>query len=137
MSANPDRGEVAIKLAGKEYVMRPSYEAQVAIEQKLGVSMDELYVRIRRLVSGIFDSSVKIGGAGLKLAELAIVICEGVRAADNGEQLAEWTPDRVGELITKDRQSANHSVAMFIKNAVEGPPSAKKDEAAASDQAAA
>lgn len=42
--ANPIRGEAELKVSGKSYVLRPSFEALVAAEQDLG-SMFELVER--------------------------------------------------------------------------------------------
>lgn len=55
MSANPVRGEAAIRVAGEELVLRPSFAALVAAEAELG----PLFGLVERAAAG-----------GLSLAEL-------------------------------------------------------------------
>lgn len=57
--ANPIRGEAAIELGGKAFVLRPSFEALVAAEEELG----SLFALVDRAAQG-----------SLKLAEIAGII---------------------------------------------------------------
>lgn len=66
--ANAALGDVAVTLAGKDYVLRPTFEAVMAIEGATGVGFPELYTRFRasRYTTG----------------EVVIVLREGMRAYD-------------------------------------------------------
>lgn len=135
--ANPDRGEVAISLRGKEYVLRPSYEAQVAIERQLKTSLDELFVRARRFVGALQNDDAPATGSGLMLEEMAVIFCEGVKAANKDRKdsiTVGWTPERASELIAEDRFGAMQPIAAFVFNAVFGGE--QKKEQAASEHAA-
>ncbi|MFN4097470.1 MAG: gene transfer agent family protein, partial [Sphingomonas sp.] len=48
MSANPARGEAAVRVAGVELVLRPSFGALVAAEQELG----PLFALVERAAEG-------------------------------------------------------------------------------------
>ena len=48
MSANPARGEAALRVAGLELVLRPSFAALVAAEQELG----PLFALVERAADG-------------------------------------------------------------------------------------
>lgn len=129
---NADRGEVAITLDGSTYPMRPTYEAQVAIEGRLGVSMDELFVRARRLAASLESPHVSPAGSGFKVAEMAVIICEGVNAAGkarNEPMLKDWTLERVGELVAKCRWECNKPITEFLMNAIFGGADPKKEKA--------
>ncbi len=128
--ANPERGEVEVTLDGVAYPMRPSWEAQQAIERQTGVGMDEFYVRAMRLAQGLTGGAV-VGNVGFKLDELVTIVIEGVKAArkDRGEKpLADWKPDRVAELIVNHRMRVVDAVGEFVLNACTGG-SEKKAEA--------
>ncbi len=64
---NPHRGEVAIELEGRRFVMLPTFEAVAAIEAEIG-SVMALTKR------GIANPS------SLTLHELGVVVTEGIRA---------------------------------------------------------
>lgn len=86
--ANAERGEISIDLEGRAHVLRPSYEAIVAIEAKTGRSIELL--------------AEAAGDGALSLAEAAIVVTECVRAqgkAVGDPILQRYGPERVGELI--------------------------------------
>jgi hypothetical protein len=85
--ANPERGEHLLSLQGREYRLRPSHSAIVAIEEKTGKS-----------VLGL----VRLGNTGdLPLKQIAIVAAELIRAgADEGDSFTRSVnADRIGELI--------------------------------------
>lgn len=130
-----DRGEIAIKLEGVARPARPSYEAQVAIEQQLGLSIDELWLKARRYAGAILDQSVPVAGSGFKLMELAVVITECVKAAGkarNDPMLQGWSATVVAEKISLDRFAMNEPVAQLVTNMLFGGADPKKDVPAAS-----
>lgn len=49
MTANPHRGEVSVTLDGREYKLRPTFQALVEIEQATGCGLVEL---TRRFIDG-------------------------------------------------------------------------------------
>lgn len=128
---NPERGEVAIVLRGASYPMRPSYEAQIAIETRTGASIEELYVRARRLGAAMKDANVNPFGAGLKLSETAAIVTECVRAAGkqrNDRELKAYKFERVAELLAEDRLAAQTSVVELLTNMLFGGSDEKKGE---------
>lgn len=88
MTANETRGEISLDLCGTEYVLRPSYEAIQAIEQKLGRGLLAL---------------ARVGGEGnLTLHETAVIACECIRAygrAIDDKMLSASSSERIAELI--------------------------------------
>ncbi len=67
-----DRGEYALTLVGRDYVMRPSYEAIGAIEAAAG--------------RGLIDLARDAIAGKLTLADTAHVACECIRAFGRSEQ---------------------------------------------------
>jgi hypothetical protein len=55
MAANKHRGEVPVTLAGTEYVMRPSFDVQAAIEVETGM---EIIPLARRVAAGNYGARV-------------------------------------------------------------------------------
>jgi hypothetical protein len=124
-----DRGEVAVKIDGVDRPARPSYEAQVAIEQQLGVSIDELFLKARRLAEAASDTSAPVTGAGFKLMEMATVITECVKAAGKARSdsmLMGWRVEVVAEKIAADRFAMNAPVTALLMNALFGGADPKK-----------
>lgn len=76
--ANPMRGEAAIAIAGREYLLRPSFEALVAAEEELG----SLFAMVERASQG-----------SLGLAEMTAMIWHCLPALDRPERSA------VGEAV--------------------------------------
>jgi hypothetical protein len=88
VTANAERGEISVDLEGVPHVLRPSYEAQVAIERGTGRSIEQL--------------AQAAGDGSLSIEDAAIVVTECVRAqgrATNKTTLVGYTADRVGECI--------------------------------------
>lgn len=86
--ANETRGEIAIDLAGTEYVLRPTYQAISAIEAKTG----------KGLLALARDASE------LTLGEGAIIATECIKAHGKhigDEMMTKFSPERVGELIVE------------------------------------
>lgn len=126
-----DSGEVGLTLEGTLYPCRPSYEAQVAIEQQLGVAIDELWLKARRLAEALQDGGVP-HGAGFKLNEMAVIITECVKAAGREREDANlklWKSETVAKKLAADRFSANQPVAELLTNMLFGGADPKKDEA--------
>lgn len=77
MSANPVRGEAALRVDGAELVVRPSFQALVAAEGELGP---------------LFELVERAGEGKLSLAEAAALIWHCLREVPEGlsrEQLGE------------------------------------------------
>lgn len=82
MTANAQRGEVEITLAGQTYTLRPTFEAVARIESRLNC--------------GIFGLANRwIGRQDIGLAEASVVIEECIRGA------GAKPPATVGHLIRK------------------------------------
>lgn len=86
--ANAERGEVMVELDGVDHVLRPSFEAQVAIERQCGRSIELL--------------AQAAGEGSMSIEEAAIVVTECVKAygkATGEASLTGYTATRVGECI--------------------------------------
>ncbi len=86
--ANETRGEISVDLEGVPYILRPSYEAQVAIERQTG-----------RTIIQLADAA---GTNGLSLEHAAIVVTECVKAqgrATSNATLSAFNARTVGECI--------------------------------------
>lgn len=89
-TANPERGEISVELEGVPHVLQPSYQAQVAIEQQTGLSLEQL--------------SDGAGRSALSIEHMAIIVTECVRAhgrAIGDAAKAAYQPQRVGECIVE------------------------------------
>lgn len=79
---NPLRGEVALTLAGRDYTLRPTFNALKRIEAATGKKLVEI-----------------IGGLN-GITVLAIVVAELIRAGADEDAFAKAaTADKVGDLI--------------------------------------
>ena len=58
--ANKNRGEVAIKLAKNEYILRPSFQAICSIETELGKSIIAIIANLTKNNLTLSDSSIII-----------------------------------------------------------------------------
>lgn len=88
LPANAVRGEFSLPLGGKVYVLRPSYEAIVAIEEQTGKGLLQL-----------FNDAA---GAALTLRETGIVVSEFIRAqgrAVDDALMAAVDATRIAKLI--------------------------------------
>ncbi len=102
MTANRHRGEVEITLAGKSYVMRPTFGALAAIEAKTGEGIAELLERMRT--------------GRVRITDVTAVIWAGLGAT--GEPV---TYEKVGELVAEiGLDSLAVPVSMFLLNACKG-----------------
>lgn len=83
-SANPTRGEYSLMLGGRKYLLRPSFSAQVAIENAL----DKTY----------FELAAAAQSAAIKIQDAAVVVAELVNAGTD-DPLSKVSAERVGEMI--------------------------------------
>lgn len=79
---NAARGEVPIKLDGKDFILRPTYQAIAEMEASSGLSV----VTLTRLIAS----------GRIKMIDLAAVICAGLKAGG-----APATIEKAGELVFK------------------------------------
>ncbi len=97
-----DRGEYSLMLVGRDYVMRPSYEAIVAIEAAAG--------------RGLVDVARDAINAKLTLADTALVACECIRAfgRDEDDRDAKGaTAPRIARLIL-DSDGGFHAAQQVV-----------------------
>jgi hypothetical protein len=109
-AANPLRGEVSVVLNGQPFVMLPSFEAIVQIEEQLGSAM-----ALARKAARTPDM--------LTLQELAVIITEGIRAhgRDTGSTNAHVGLQKIKKMIFEAGQpSVLNAVAIFLVAAVTG-----------------
>lgn len=86
--ANSDRGEVEVDLEGIAHVLRPSFEAQVAIEAQTGRSIEQL--------------AHAAGRGGLSINDAAVIVTECVNAHRKAHgQPANYGTTRVGHCIVE------------------------------------
>jgi hypothetical protein len=95
-TANPARGEHNVTLLGKRYVLRPSFTAQVAIEEKTGRSYAELAM----------DGQT----GALKIGHLGIIVAEMINAGAEGP-LQTVSEARIAEMIYEEGVPAVAAVA--------------------------
>jgi len=86
-TANPERGEHELDLAGVKYKLRPSFQAVKSIETKTGESLMVLMQLANRMQ--------------LTLSQLGIVAAELIRAGadENDNATKAVDPERLAELI--------------------------------------
>jgi Phage tail tube protein, GTA-gp10 len=112
-TANPERGEVALTLDGRGFVLRPSLTAVQAIEQQAGCGLLKLFERLR--------------AGELTTQQLAIILCEGLRAGGEGATLP-----KVAEMLYAARpysSAVSIPVLHFLVNALSGGRQPKDESA--------
>lgn len=85
---NVERGEIAIDLDGTPHVLRPSFEAVIAIERATGRSLEQL--------------AAQAGASALSIDDAAIVTTECIRAhgrATSDKLLVNYQPEQVAACI--------------------------------------
>jgi len=125
---NADRGEVSVTLGGSVYPLRPSYEAQAAIESQTGCTIEEMWARMRRLANA-FEGNESPVGAGLTLSMMAVIIRECVRAAGKQRDdavLKAFQLERTMELIAAERFAISEPMTKILTNMLFGGDSEKK-----------
>jgi hypothetical protein len=83
---NPVRGEVTLTLCGKDYILRPTFEALIALERKLGVGL--------ATVIGRFEEKPH---PEIRLEDLAVIAWAGILGA--GEHKLSY--NEVGTLVMR------------------------------------
>lgn len=85
--ANKQRGEEALKLLGKEYILRPTFEALCEIEDKLDISIPNLI--------GRFEAG------NIRIRDLAVIIWAGVHGyvGDGFSEGQEPTIPQIGNAL--------------------------------------
>lgn len=112
-NANPHRGEVALVLGGTSVTLRPSYEAIVEWEERLGRGTTEILMRL--------------GASAFRVAELAAIV--GAAARAGGATLSDQD---AGRLIVADGQvEVIPVVAKLLKHALTGGKDPEPGEAGA------
>lgn len=86
--ANAERGEHLLTLGGVEYLLRPTYGAQIKIETATGKSYGEL-------VNAASTGALHIGHARVIAAEL-------IRAGATDDLTRRVSVERIGELIYEE-----------------------------------
>jgi hypothetical protein len=108
--ANPYRGEISVTLDGAEFVLRPDFDAILAIDEALG----GITALARR---GLADLT------SMTLSELAVVITEGIKAhgRSTGSSNAHAGVDNVKRMIFKAGiPTVLPAVGKFLAAAVTG-----------------
>jgi hypothetical protein len=111
--SNPERGDVEIELGGQKFVMRPTFEAMVQMEQATGI--------------GMLDLALRAGGGTLGISETTHIICAGITAATGNRA----TFDKFGPMVFKKGiMSTIKPVADLMANALSGGEKPGEDQAA-------
>lgn len=124
-TVNAERGEVGIELDGRTYPMRPSYEAILDIENKIGPIL-ALSMRLRD------------PGQMLSLEEIATIVCSCIRAAGRAREdkmLSAVGVEKIQALIFESglHYTVSPLTALFY-NMLTGGGEAKKKPAATKPQ---
>lgn len=111
MAANERRGEVAVKLDGVEYIMRPTFEALAQIEVDLGDRLLPLVTRINRTDIGIMD--------------VAKIIFYGITATG-----ASLSVEKIGNCLVQDGLTDHiEEVMKFLSYGLSGAPKGNGEQA--------
>lgn len=98
---NPQRGDVTITLGGRDYVLRPTFDALVGLEGKLETGLVPL---ARQFLEGRFG-----------LREVNAILVAGIEGA------GQRPPDDLGELIVKDGIAGfTEPLVQFLSGALRG-----------------
>ena len=109
MSANKERGEIAIELGGTEYILRPSFDALCRIEQGIGTTIHRF----------LFQTAVS---RDVGVMHVATIITEGIR----GSGVEPPSKDDMGRMLFEEGVEHMSAVAIeFLNNAMVGPKNLK------------
>lgn len=110
MKANQIRGEISISLDGSEFVLRPTFEASLAIENQTGKSL--------------FAMAYEADEGRLSLAEMGVVVAEYIKAWGRETEVsstANVNTQRITELIFQEGVAkAMPRVALVLAEAITG-----------------
>jgi len=118
--ANRQRGEVTITLDGKEYVMRPTFEALCEIEDKLDAAIPDLIMLFK--------------DGNIRLKHVAAIVWGGLWGYDKNQAP---TFSQVGELISKTglinilgygMEDGSNPIVMFMTYGLLGDKSIEEAE---------
>ncbi|MFN3424893.1 MAG: GTA-gp10 family protein [Novosphingobium meiothermophilum] len=124
---NEVRGEIALDLGGREFVLRPTYQAIQAIESKTG--------------KGIL--ALARGTTELTVLDAAIIAAECIKAHGKhigDEMMASYTPVKLGEMIFETEGGVGACLgrlSVLLMLAATGGYTASGELKAAKDQATA
>jgi hypothetical protein len=107
--ANSARGEHTLTLAGNTYCLRPSFEATLAIEDDLGLSLHELFR--------------KANAMALTYSELGVICAAYIRAgaAEDDKFTAQVDASRIAELIYEEGTTGVYPVlTLLFADAISG-----------------
>lgn len=107
--ANKARGELELVLAGKAYRLRPSFAANVAVEEATGHSLIELLRQAN--------------ACALRLDQLGVLCGEYIRAgaADDDRMARAVADERIAELIYEEGVASVYPVlTLLLAGAVSG-----------------
>lgn len=112
---NKYRGEVSIKLGEREYVLRPTFEALVEIEERLG--------------SGLVLIARRFANREFGIRDVACIIAAGIKGAGGK------VPENIGELIAKAGiLPYAETIVLFLTGALSGEDNEGKAGASSGDQ---
>ncbi len=98
---NKQRGDVAVTLDGRECVLRPTFDALVEIEERLGIGLVPL---AKRFVAGEFG-----------IREVSVILAAGLRGA------GQKVPEDLGNKIVKAGVlSFTQALVQLLTNALQG-----------------
>jgi hypothetical protein len=102
-TANPWRGEAMLELAGRQYLLRPSFAALVAAEEELG----PLFALVERAAAG-----------ELRLAELAGLYWHCLASRDDVER-SEFAEALVGTGLARSTKPLRSLLAQVLQGRAE------------------
>lgn len=125
-AVNAECGEIGINLDGRTFPMRPSYEAILDIEEKLGPIL-ALSMRLRD------------PGQMLSLAEIATIVCSCIRSAGRARDdkwMAGVNVEKIQALIFTEglHYAVSPLSALFYNMLTGGGEAKKKPEATSNNQ---
>ena len=122
LAANPYRGEISVTLEGVAYTLRPSFEAIVEIEQKLGTS-------IVAVVNRAFKQE------DVRVTDMGVIVAAGIRAHGReveDKSLANVSDQKIAQLCWAEGLTAIiPPVAEFLLLAINGGKSGNGESGAA------
>ncbi len=126
VAANPHRGEISVTLDGVEYVLRPTAQAMVSIEERLNIG-------ILALIARAYEKR------DIRLTDIAVIIAEGIRAQGreiDDKMMANVSTDKIKDLVfAEGMMSMLPAVQDFLVIGAVGSKNAGNGESGAADAA--